>query len=150
MDTVTFPGSYKSLEKISDFVGKAAQAAGLDAQAIYAVQLAVDEACCNIIDHAYGGEGIGDVQCTVHIRQGELTIILRDQGKPYQPARIPTPRLHLPLSRVKSRGVGRYLIQKLMDSVTYETSPESGNTLTLVKRRSQAVKPGDRASQPAE
>ncbi len=147
MDTAKFPGSYESLEKISDFVGKAAQEAGLDQQDVYAVQLAVDEACCNIIEHAYGGEGIGDLQCTVRVGQGELTVILRDKGRPYRPKAIRSPRLNLPLARLKPRGVGLFLIQKMMDQVTYETSPESGNVLTMVKRRNPAFSPPDRASQ---
>ncbi|NJN43607.1 MAG: ATP-binding protein [Anaerolineae bacterium] len=51
--TATFPGQFKSLEKISQFVQKAASQAGLDEEALYSVELAVDEACSNIIEHAY-------------------------------------------------------------------------------------------------
>jgi serine/threonine-protein kinase RsbW len=53
MDTSqTFPGRFDSLTVISEFVTRAAQAAGLDTRAVCAVQLAVDEACSNIIEHA--------------------------------------------------------------------------------------------------
>jgi serine/threonine-protein kinase RsbW len=135
MNTVTFPGSYNSLESISNFVEKAATEAGLDTKAIYAVQLAVDEACCNIIDHAYGGEGIGDIQCSINIGNDELTIILVDRGKPYSPEKIPDPKLDIPLSKVKPRGVGLYLIRMMMDKVSYESTPDSTNVLTMIKRR---------------
>ena len=133
--TETFPGRYASLESISDFVSKAASEAGLDHKSIYAVQLAVDEACCNIIDHAYGGENIGDLQCTVNVGTGELTVILRDQGRPFNPEKISTPKLGAPLEKVKPRGVGLYLIRNIMDKVQYESVPGSGNTLTMLKRR---------------
>lgn len=134
MEKATFPGRYESLERICDFVGKAAEKAGFDKKAIYAVKLAVDEACCNIIDHAYGGEGIGDLDCSVEIGEGAITIILRDHGRPFNPENVPAPRLGLPLSRLRPRGVGLYLIRKMMDSVHYESTPESGNVLTMVKR----------------
>ena len=55
--TAVFPGRYGSLDEVVDFVTGAAQAAGLDTDGVNAVQLAVDEACSNIIGHAYGGGG---------------------------------------------------------------------------------------------
>ena len=48
-----FPGEFDSLPAISDFASGAAEAAGLSEDAVYEVQLAVDEACANIIEHAY-------------------------------------------------------------------------------------------------
>ena len=136
METVTFPGRYDSLASISDFVAKAASEAGLDHKSVYAVQLAVDEACCNIIDHAYGGEGIGDVKCTVDVRDGEIVVILQDRGRPFNPEKVTAPNLNAPLNKVKSRGAGLYLIRKMMDKVYYESTPGSGNILTMQKRRS--------------
>ena len=65
--TAMFPGRYGSLNEVVDFVTGAANAVGLDADGVNAVQLAVDEACSNIIDHAYGGEGRGEIECTCHI-----------------------------------------------------------------------------------
>ena len=135
MNTVTFPGRYDSLESISSFVEEAAKEVGLDHKATYAVQLAVDEACCNIIDHAYGGEGLGDIQCSVQVGNDTLTIILVDRGQPYSPEKIPQPKLGLPITKVKARGVGLFLMRKMMDKVSYESTPESTNILTMVKRR---------------
>jgi serine/threonine-protein kinase RsbW len=136
MNTVTFPGRYDSLESISNFIEDAAKKAGLDQKATYAVQLAVDEACCNIIDHAYGGEGIGDIQCSVQAGNDGFTVILVDSGLPYSPEKVAQPKLNVPISKVKSRGVGLYLMRKMMDKVSYESSPNSTNILTMVKRLS--------------
>lgn len=135
MVTVVFPGRYDSLASISDFVSKAAVEAGLDDKDVYAVQLAVDEACCNIIDHAYQGEGRGDMQCSVEIGKGELTVRLSDRGKPFDLDAVPPPTLNKPIEELKSRGVGLFLIRKMMDNVHYEYDPKYGNVLTMVKRR---------------
>jgi serine/threonine-protein kinase RsbW len=131
----TFPGRYDSLASISEFVAQAARAAGLTEHAVYAVQLAVDEACCNIIDHAYGGEGRGDIRCSVDIGKGQLTVVLRDRGRPFDPAKVPPPVLNRPLKRVKPRGVGLYLMRKMMDEVRYEPSQRGENVWIMVKRR---------------
>jgi len=55
----TFPGNYKSLERISEFIIQEAQNIEFSPSEVYAIQTAVDEACANIIDHAYGGENLG-------------------------------------------------------------------------------------------
>ncbi len=59
MRTAKFPARYDSLESIGELSTQAATEAGFDANAAYEVQLAVDEAATNIIEHAYGGEGQG-------------------------------------------------------------------------------------------
>ena len=64
MATAKFSGRFESLADIRKFVFQAASNAGFDEKEIYAVELAVDEACSNIIEHAYEGEGKGDIICT--------------------------------------------------------------------------------------
>jgi len=135
MKTETYPGNYTSLEPISQFVIQAAQDAGLNEHEIYQVELAVDEACCNIIDHAYGGENRGDMQCSVEVGDGKLTVTLKDRGRPFDPASVPQPVFNVPIQKLKKRGVGVYLMHKIMDELRYETSPENGNTLVMVKRK---------------
>jgi serine/threonine-protein kinase RsbW len=135
METVSFPGRFESLPRISEFVSHAARSAGLSDKAIYAVQLAVDEACSNIIDHAYGGEDRGSMECSVVVDDQGLTVILRDSGNPFDPQNVPNPQVNVPLENLKQRGVGVYLMRMMVDEIHYEFSPEGGNILTLVKRK---------------
>jgi serine/threonine-protein kinase RsbW len=135
METVSFPGRFESLPEIGRYIESVAKSAGLNDKAVYAVQLAVDEACANIIDHAYGGENKGDIYCTVIPRDEGLTIILRDRGRPYNPQHVPDPQFNVPLDKLKPRGVGVFLMRKMMDEVRFEYSPEGGNVLTLFKKK---------------
>ncbi len=135
MRTETFPGRFDSLSKISTFVVQAAQEAGLNPSAVYAVDLAVDEACTNIIEHAYGGEGKGEIQCTCQVTDKGLTVIIRDHGKPFNPDRVHSHQVKSHLKDVRSRGAGLYLIRKMMDDVNFEFSKETGNVLTLTKHK---------------
>jgi serine/threonine-protein kinase RsbW len=136
MSTVTFPGDFESLAKISEFITQAAREAGFNNSDVYAVELAVDEACSNIIDHAYGGEGNGDIECSVEAIDQGLRIILRDFGRSFDPDSIKPPNLNAPLKKIKPRGVGLYLIQKMMDEVHYQTSADTGNQWIMIKRKS--------------
>jgi len=126
------------LAKIAKFVTQAAVQAGLNETAIFAVQMSVDEACSNIIEHAYGGENIGDIDCTCKIDSQGLTVILHDWGAPFDPEKVPEPDLTSPLEKRKEGGLGLFFIRKLMDEVHFEFSAEKGNTLTMVKRKEDA------------
>ena len=133
--TLTFPGRFDSLAHIGEFVTLAAEAADLDARAVYAVQMAIDEACSNIIEHAYGGEDRGTIECTCRIDDEGLTVVLRDHGRPFDPTSIPEPDLHADLGERDEGGLGLYFMRRLMDEVHFEFASGSGNVLTIVKHK---------------
>ena len=136
--TLTLPGRFENLAEIAKFVVQAAEAAGFDERTVYSVQLAVDEACSNIIEHAYGGEDRGDIECTCRIDNEGLTVTLRDQGDSFDLASVPEPDIHANLEERDARGLGVYFIRQLMDEIRFAHTPDSGNVLTLVKRKESA------------
>jgi serine/threonine-protein kinase RsbW len=140
--SVILPASYESLEQVREFVGQAAQAYGLDASEVYQVQLAVDEAFTNIIEHAYEGECLEDVECTCLPGEQDLAVVLRDCGKNFDPSKVPEPDLKSSLEKRKIGGLGLYLMRRMMDEVffTTVTDPKTGklcNLLRMVKRKEQ-------------
>ncbi len=135
MASSIFPGRLENLARIDEFVAQGAKLAGLDEDDIYSVRVAVEEACSNIIEHAYGGEGNGDILCTVCPNENGLTITLLDHGRPFDPRCVPPPNLHADLKHRKEGGLGLYFMQALMDEVDYQSSPNNGNQLILVKRK---------------
>jgi serine/threonine-protein kinase RsbW len=135
MKTITIKGRYENLAKIADFVRQFAQEADLDSFAVYSVETAVEEACTNIIDHAYGGEGKGNIVCACAVDETGLTIQLRDKGKPFNPEKVLDPDTKAPLYKRESHGLGLFMMRKWMDVVRFEFKGESGNILTMVKFR---------------
>lgn len=133
--TRIFTARYENLEAIDQFVADAAERAGFDHCTVYQVQLAVDEACSNIIQHAYGGEGRGVIECSHIVQDGDLTIVLRDYGDPFDPSAVPEPNTEADLEQRTGGGLGLYFIYQIMDEVTFDFDSEEGNVLTLVKRK---------------
>ncbi len=133
MPTQTFPGKYENLEKIANFVRQQAQQAGFGDAALYAIETAVDEACSNIIEHGYGGEGKGDIECCCESDETSLTITLTDQGKPFDPTEIDMPDLTVPLDQRKAHGLGLYFMHQMMDEVSFKYKEGEGNILTMIK-----------------
>jgi serine/threonine-protein kinase RsbW len=97
--------------------------------------MAVDEACSNIIEHAYGGEGIGNIDCSYEVTDRSLIITLRDTARPFDPTVISDPDLDVQLEERALGGLGVYLIRQLMDIVDHRYESGEGNILTLVKCR---------------
>lgn len=134
METVKFPGRYESLAKIAELVQQAAQEFGLDPLASYGVETAVDEACSNIIEHAYGGEGKGEIYFNYCIEGKNLIITLRDTGKNFSPKKIPKPKINAPLKNRQGNGLGLYFMYQWMDEVRFEVI-DNANVLTMIKRK---------------
>jgi serine/threonine-protein kinase RsbW len=137
MVTENFPSRFESLAGIRDFVNLAAKDAGFNEKEIYAVELAVDEACANIIEHAYDGEGKGQIECTCNNINGGLEIIIKDDGKPFDPDSVPSPDFSVDLEDLQPRGAGLFIIRNLMDDVSFTFSKNKGNILRMVKRKKE-------------
>ena len=127
------PGWFDRLEQISKFVEQSGLEAGLDDTAICRCQLAVDEACTNIIEHAYDGEGRGDIDIRCEPEAGELIITIEDRGKRFDPDAVPTPQLTSRLEDMQVGGLGLYFMRQVMDAVEFSYQ-DGGNKLVLVKR----------------
>ena len=138
MHTFTFEANFHNLDEIRDFVGESARQAGFSEKEIYSIQLAADEASTNIIEHAYAGIENGKIEIGCSITGGELKIVMRDNGKSFDPSSVPEPNVKAELSERKIGGLGMYLMRKLMDDVVYESFPDAGNTLTMIKRKGVA------------
>lgn len=130
-----YSATYDNLAKIDDQVRQAALIAGLSLKDIYDVELAVDEACTNIIDHSYGGEGLGEIECECFTISEGLKIIIHDSGCFFDPGAVPIPNVKLPMSKRSEGGLGLYFMRRLMDEVTFDPCQESGTILTMVKRK---------------
>jgi len=129
-----FPGNFESLADIAEFVRLEAKEAKLSNKEIFELETAVDEAVSNIIEHAYGGEGIGDIYCTSTPLENGIEIILEDYGQPFDPSCVAAPDLSVQLRNRKNHGLGYFLMCQLTDVVHFEFS-ENHNRLTLIKRK---------------
>ncbi len=133
MDSITLVADLDALAKISAFITEAAELSGLDERATWQVQLAVDEAATNVIQHAYDLDEPGELMLAWEYAESRFTVILRDNGRQFDPEAVPTPDISSPLEERQVGGLGIYLITRLMDEVRFDFHPQHGNVLTMVK-----------------
>lgn len=125
------PALFENLALIGEFIVSVARRAGLDDKSVFNVQLACDEACTNIIEHAYADES-GPIRISCVLGDDSLEIRIHDTGRPFDPAAVQKPDLDAPLDRREAGGLGLYFMRSVMDDVRFEFD-ESGNRLTMVK-----------------
>jgi serine/threonine-protein kinase RsbW len=133
---LSVPGRFERLTEIAAFITQAAREAGLNDDEVFHVEMAVDEACSNIIEHAYADKaGVIDLACHCP-RVGQFEVVIRDTGQPFQPEAVSPPQLNVSpdLDDLNQGGLGLYFMRKLMDEVRFEYIPGQGNTLTMLKR----------------
>lgn len=122
----------ENLSIISDFITKVMSQIGAKERSISEVKLAVDEACANIIRHAYS-ERKDVITLTLELVDEDLIVTITDRGKPFEPSSIPPPDLESDVDERKIGGLGIYFMRKLMDEVSYFFDAEEGNKLTMRK-----------------
>ncbi|MCA9936284.1 MAG: ATP-binding protein [Ardenticatenaceae bacterium] len=144
---LTVPGRYDQIRKVVTFVAEGAGEAGLDEDAVFHVELCCDEACTNIIEHAYGGENQGKITVSYEAAADSFTITLQDNGHSFNPQAIPPPPLppvqptadltsEEIIKNLKIGGLGIHFMRKLMDEVHFSFETNGGNTLVMVKKLS--------------
>ncbi|MCP4419368.1 MAG: ATP-binding protein [Chloroflexi bacterium] len=136
---LTVLGRYDEIQKICQFMAEGATSGGLSQAALFHIELACDEACTNIIEHAYGGENIGKIKASWQFDGTSFVIILQDNGRSFNPDSIPKPNLptstNIDIDNVKVGGLGIHFMRQLMDDVQFSFDKKTGNTLTLVKKK---------------
>ncbi|GJQ64282.1 MAG: serine-protein kinase RsbW [Melioribacteraceae bacterium] len=125
--------STDNLSVIRDFIRNAAENAGLSNEAIGKITLAVDEACTNVIKHAYNYSPDGEINIAANVKKSKFIISITDFGKSFNPEAIPDPNLKESIKQKRVGGLGMFLMKKLMDEVEYHTSSGKKNQVILVK-----------------
>ncbi|MEM6783148.1 MAG: ATP-binding protein [Bacteroidota bacterium] len=116
------------------FLDAEAQAAGIDDATLFPLHLAVEEACANVIRHAYPDQP-GPLTLRLDITPQTATATLLDTAPVFDPVHAPTPPLEGAVEERPLGGLGWHFIRSLMDEVRHEAQPEGGNRLTLIKHR---------------
>ena len=130
-DNLVIKSELEAVTSTRHWAGQYAREAQFDTESVYAIELAVGEALTNIIRHAYQNEPGHEIHLALIIDETKFSLSIRDFGRKFNPTEHAPPDLSTP----SEGGYGVYLIDKVMDEVTYDTSQSKGTRLDLVKYR---------------
>lgn len=126
---ISIPSDPKLLKIVRSSVLHLCELIGFEEDERKSTMLAVDEACTNIIKHAYREQTDQPIEITMHMLADGLEVVLRDFGISAEAGEIKSREL----DELRPGGLGVHLIQSVMDFFEYDNTPEQGNELTLRK-----------------
>ena len=123
---LTLPRDEQTVPVARHIVRNAMEQVGVESTCVYDFELALSEACTNVLLHS----GPGD-QYVVRLDLGDRLGMIRviDVGRGFESARL---QAEDPLPQ-DERGRGLGLMQALVDRVDFTSRPEAGTIVTLEK-----------------
>ena len=116
-----------NLITVEEFVNYFAKDLGLNDDQLSVLLLAVTEATTNAIIHANKCDASKLVSIRAHVEDSKLIVNVKDEGKGFDPAKIPDPTE--PENLLKDSGRGVYLMKVYMDDVKYNITPTGMETI---------------------
>ena len=129
---IVISSSTDNLSLVRSFIEYHGRELELADKEIAHISLAVDEACTNIIKHAYNYSKNGKIKINIDKKKDKLSVKLTDKGSHFDPSIIPDPNIEESQKMKKGGGLGMFLMKKIMDEVEYSAKGK-GNELILIK-----------------
>ena len=124
----------ENLTAVREFISSTVEEVKIPPDIAGDIVLAVDEACTNIIKHAYKFLPDGDITIKLKYSEKKITVEIIDHGAPFAPDTVPTPDLKKYFEEKRVGGLGMYLMKSLMDEVHYKSVPGKYNQVVLTKK----------------
>ena len=122
------------LEKIAQFIEGICEELGLDMEMQMNLNLVMEEMVSNVIFYAYPKDVEAEIELLVKSDNDDkqLTFVLSDHGKPFDPTTRETTDLSVNPAERDLGGMGIFIVKNIMDEVTYQRL-EDKNLLTMTK-----------------
>jgi anti-anti-sigma factor len=130
---LNIPADNKFLEQVRGFVRQLLEGLKFPEEDIQEIELAIDEIIANIIEHGYGLNQDKSIVLIMHLYEEKCKITIKDKGNIFDLSKADEIDLPRHITQGKGRGLGVYLVKKVMDSLRYHVDEEGYNCLTMTK-----------------
>jgi len=131
--TLAVRGVVDAIEPASRAAEDWLQQRGMNAHAVYVVNLAIEELVTNCIRHGYDDALEHSIDFVLSIDGEVLTIVATDDGREFDASSYPAPDIAAPAEQRSPGGLGIHLLREFTDTMSYERR-DGRNRLTLTKR----------------
>lgn len=130
---LTIPNNLSFLPMARNFIVENATIIGFEAQEIKEVELAIDEAVSNVIEHAFLPDEEAEFTIICERTPLGLKTVIRDKGQPFDPTILPSYDPDNLETEISDSGLGLYLMQQFMDKVSFFNLGRDGKEIHLIK-----------------
>jgi len=129
---MTFPNQLNYLYVVQIFVREIAKLGGFAGTELEQIEIAIEESVSNVMVHASDEENpTFDIICEKI--PGGIKITLKEMGIPFDPEQIRKFELTKNLDNLSTAGLGIYLIQKMMDELSFRNLGPQGKETVMIK-----------------
>ena len=114
-DGISFLPNREEIPKVESYLEEQMEASGISIKLMSKLNIAVDEILTNIVDYS----GANWAEAVYQANELAYTVILRDNGIPYNPLQKEDPDTNLNAEERALGGLGIFMTKKLMDDVSY-------------------------------
>lgn len=132
-DRLAITNDTRYLIVMREFVTRMLKRSALQGPELSKVVLAVDEAVTNIIEHAYAPGISGNIEVEVEVASDRVTVRVLDEGEQFDPAHMRDIDISSHIKAGRKKGLGIFLMRRIMDEVKYAFRDGRRNELSLVK-----------------
>ena len=130
---LTFKNEEQELNRVAEFMEGVCDELQLDMHVAMKIQVAMEEMVTNVIFYAYPKGTSADIKLTAESDGKEVTFVLSDTGKPFDPTAKEDADLDVnPMDREQG-GMGILIVKNIMNEVSYERLGDM-NQLTMKKK----------------
>ncbi|MBI3092360.1 MAG: ATP-binding protein [Candidatus Tectomicrobia bacterium] len=133
--TLQLPADTAYLKMIGEFVSRMAKISGFDDLDCKRIEVAVDEACTNVIEHTQRGASHDAFSICCRAVASGIEITISDRGAPFDFDSVAVPDVSAGAEDRPIGGLGIFLMKKFMDFVKYTPGADGMRHLTMSKNR---------------
>ncbi|MBU2549579.1 MAG: ATP-binding protein [Proteobacteria bacterium] len=128
---ITLDADLENLGRFLEVVSGLAAGEKYDARRSKMIELAVEEAIVNVINHAYtDAKGMLTMSASVDADR-RLVLTIKDQGRPFDVSNVAEPDIGSGVESRKIGGLGVFFIRQVADEIRYAREDDS-NVMTMV------------------
>ncbi|MGD9056727.1 MAG: ATP-binding protein [Desulfobacterales bacterium] len=122
------------LKTLCQHLNNFGQACGLSEACVTDINICLDELFTNIVCYGFKDSREHITRFEMSLEHNELTLVIEDEGIPFNPLEKEEPEIPEDLIDVRIGGLGIHIVRKLMDDLHYEI--KNGKNMLTLKRKS--------------
>ncbi|MCU0331715.1 MAG: ATP-binding protein [Candidatus Kapabacteria bacterium] len=132
---IIIPATTDHLGEVRRFISDRMRTCGCNEFEEHGVILAVDEACSNLMLHAYQNDPSKSIALRIDISDTGIDVRIMDTARPFDPSSTTLPNMTSYFEERRSGGLGILIMSRVMDEISYRTTDNGMNELLLRKKR---------------
>jgi len=122
----------QELKKIYPFMDVFCKRNNVPSDVFNEVTLSIDELVTNIISYAFDDNEQHYIDIDVEVEGNLLCVILKDEGREFNPLTYPEVDIKKSLDEMKIGGLGIHIVRNLMDEIVYKR--ENNFNVLIIKK----------------